>query len=501
GVEIPVAPILVETLSALQRDETMVERSGELISAGLRHYVHGRFGAVSQGQQGAGISRLDDETIDVISMIFDYILDDRALPDFMKAMIGRLQIPVLKVALIDREFFSKKSHPARQLLNALAQAGTGWRDESDAAKDRLYACMESVIRRIIEEFESDITIFEKLLVEFRAFLDEEAKHFSEAQEELLQLARQTEHKDRLQARALAELGIRMKGRELPEDVRAFILGPWRQYLLALALDNGEDAMRPALQVADDLLWSLEPKITAEQRQRLTTMLPPMLIALQQGMARVECAKEECDQLIRALEGYHFASIKAGIKLGAKSAQRSDGESNAAVATAKKAPAGNGPTGDEVLDEIDRELAELSDMNWDLMTSFDDVIELKSLEGDGSFERMIAEMGLDEATRDDGPRVEDEYTEMTRNLEAGCWVELQDADSQPMRVRLAWRGDERVAYSFVNRQYKVVAERPLYVFAEELRTGRATVVENVAMFDRALDGVISGIMKLTGAGAA
>lgn len=512
-IELPVAPILIDTLSALQRDETMIERSGELIRGGLRHYVHGRFGAVSQGQRGAGISRLDDETIDVISMIFDYILDDRALPDFIKAMIGRLQIPVLKVALIDREFFSRKSHPARQLLNALAQAGASWQDESDAAKDRLYACMEAVIRRIVDEFESDIAIFETLLTEFRTFLEEEAQRFSVAQEKLLEAARQAEQEDKLRTRALTELGARMKGKELPEDIQAFLLGPWRQYLLTLATESGEEAMRPALQVVDDLLWSLVPKATADQRQRLTAMLPPMLTALQQGMTRVECSGEDCDRLIRALEGYHFASIKSGIKAGIKSGARNgqlidqrEEVSDAAAPVETGVVPGSEPPGEEAgpdgaLAELDRELSELSDPDWDLMTSFDDIIEMKSPEGDGSFERMIAEMGLDETTRDDGPRVEDEFTELTRKLEVGCWVELRGEDARSTRVRLAWRGDERVAYSFVNRQYKVIAERPLYVLADEFRTGRASVVENVAMFDRALDGVISGIMKLTGVGNA
>lgn len=505
-IELPVAPVLIDTLSALQRDDAMVERSGELIRGGLRHYVHGRFGAVATGQKGAGISRLDDETIDVISMIFDYILDDRALPDFIKALIGRLQIPVLKVALIDREFFSRKSHPARQLLNALAQAGAGWNDESDAAKDRLYACMESVVRRIIEEFESDVGIFETLLTEFRAFLDEETQRFNAAQEKLLEASRQAEHEDRLRTRVHAELAMRMKDAELPEDVRAFLLGAWRQYLLTLAMEDGEEAVRPGLQLVEDLLWSLAPKTTADERQRLTAMLPPMLTALQQGMARVECAQEAIERLIHALEGYHFASIKTSIKTGGKPGRPTGNVTGkAAVAPAPAATdagrrddAAPGDAGsDGVLDELDRELSELSDPDWDLMSSFDDIIELKSPEGDGSFERMIAEMGLDETLRDDGPRVEDEFTELTRKLEVGCWVELQGEGARPMRVRLAWRGDERVAYSFVNRQYKVIAERPLYVLADEFRSGRAAVVENVAMFDRALDGVISGIMKLAG----
>jgi hypothetical protein len=109
--------------------------------------------------------------------------------------------------------------------------------------------------------------------------------------------------------------------------------------------------------------------------------------------------------------------------------------------------------------------------------------------------MMAEMGF-EADSDAGPRVEDRHTVFVRNLELGTWIELTESDGRKLRVKLAWVGDAYTNYSFVNRQYKVVAERPMYVLAEEFRSGAARVIEDVALFDRALDGVISGIMKFT-----
>ena len=72
--------------------------------------------------------------------------------------------------------------------------------------------------------------------------------------------------------------------------------------------------------------------------------------------------------------------------------------------------------------------------------------------------------------------------------------MEGRNAGKMRVKLAWVGDAYTNYSFVNRQYKVVAERPMYVLAEEFRNNTARVVEDVALFDRAMDGVISGIMK-------
>lgn len=510
----PVAPVLIDTLSALQREDSLVERTGELIRGGLRHYVHGRFGGMPPEAKKDGISRLDDETIDVIGMIFDYILDDQALPDFIKTMIGRLQIPVIKVALIDREFFSRKSHPARQLLNELAQAGSNWRDESDASKDRLYTTMETVIRRILDEFEDDISIFENLLTEFRAFLEDENRRFNATQEKLLESARLAEKEEQIKARVLAELGARLQGHELPEDIREFLLVQWRQYITRLMMSEEQDqaSIVGALTLVQDLVWSLTPKCTADERKRLTETLPAMLDTLTAGLTSIAHPADDIDRLIGTLEAYHFHSLKEGRRIERHN-RAEGGQEDESAANDKTVPATASPSPvqvqvqarksaeetvadiDCVVAELGEDLEDLAGVDWDSMAGFDDIIELRSSEGDGTFERMIAEMGLAEPGRDDGPRIDDEFTALVRELEVGVWVELQGEDGRVNRTRLAWKGDERSGFSFVNRQYKVVADHPLYVLAEEFRQGRAAVVENVALFDRALDGVISGIMKL------
>ena len=63
--------------------------------------------------------------------------------DSIKALIGRLQIPVLKAAMLDGAFFSKKSHPSRLLVNALAEAGIGW-SPTMGQDDPLYRKIEQL---------------------------------------------------------------------------------------------------------------------------------------------------------------------------------------------------------------------------------------------------------------------------------------------------------------------------------------------------------------------
>jgi hypothetical protein len=500
GVYLPATPMLIDTLSSLQQDSTLIERSGELLRGGLKQHVVGRFATLdTQGRPGV-INQIDDETIDVISMIFDYILDDKTLPDFIKALIGRLQIPVLKVAIVDRKFFSDKSHPTRQLLNELAYAGVGWYEESDAIKDRLYEKMEMTVRRVLEEFDHDVSLFEVLLNDFRTFLDEEKKSFALIQQKIETEVHESDQIERIKIEVAEEIANRLTNRIVPEEIRQFLTTTWRQRVSVIALDDTQDgqAKTRALQVMEDLIWSVEPKTTSEQRRRLGVLLPVLLEELREGMRQTGCSEDDIKAFTMVLERCHFSSMK-----GPKIREREKSEV-AAIKAESAAPVAPPSPPDEQgqakLDEIDRLFKEISgdienlpDVDIQGLSGFDEFIELKDPALQSSFEKMMAEMGF-EAEGDAGPRIDDKHTALVRRLELGSWVELSDADGTKMRVKLAWVGDAYTNYSFVNRQYKVVAERPLYVLANEFRTGKAKLIEDVALFDRALDGVVSGIMK-------
>ncbi|MCU1748515.1 DUF1631 domain-containing protein [Pseudomonas sp. 6D_7.1_Bac1] len=114
----------------------------------------------------------DEDVINLIAMLFEFILDDHNLPDSLKALIGRLQIPMLKVAVLDKSFFSRSSHPARRLLNEIAAAAMGWGQCDDHQRDSLYLRIEQVVQRLLNDFVDDPVIFSELLSDFLVFTEE-----------------------------------------------------------------------------------------------------------------------------------------------------------------------------------------------------------------------------------------------------------------------------------------------------------------------------------------
>jgi hypothetical protein len=117
----------------------------------------------------------DEDVINMVAMLFECMLDDRNLPDSLKALIGRLQIPLVKVAVLDKSFFSRSSHPARRLLNEIANAAMGWGTCDDHERDSLYVRIDQVVQRLLNDFVDDPAIFSELLADFLAFTQGERR--------------------------------------------------------------------------------------------------------------------------------------------------------------------------------------------------------------------------------------------------------------------------------------------------------------------------------------
>ncbi|EIU7088632.1 regulatory signaling modulator protein AmpE [Pseudomonas aeruginosa] len=161
------------------------------------------------------VGQVDDDVINLVSMLFEFILDDRTLPDSLKALIGRMQIPMLKVALLDKTFFSRGSHPARRLLNEIASASLGWAEHNDARRDSLYQKIEQVVMRLLNDFVDDPAIFAELLEDFIAFTGDERRR-SELLEQRTRDAEEGRAKAELARQDVEQvLNQRLLGKVLP----------------------------------------------------------------------------------------------------------------------------------------------------------------------------------------------------------------------------------------------------------------------------------------------
>jgi hypothetical protein len=258
----------------------------------------------------ANMDQANQMTFDIVAMLFDYILDDKDIPDKMKALIGRLQIPLVKVAIIDKEFFAKKSHPARRLLNLLAQAALGWVEEQ-GEQDPLFRAVNSVVQKILKEFDDDIELFAKLLERFERFLNEQER---QAQVRADRTAKVIQGRERLQVaktKAQREITRRTYKRDISPAVLDFLSQHWRNLLISAYLEGGEEgeAWMVGIETMSDLIWSVIPKRNARDRQKLNDLLPGLIKRLKQGMERISMDLAERRQFLATLANRHTEVVR------------------------------------------------------------------------------------------------------------------------------------------------------------------------------------------------
>lgn len=258
------------------------------------------------------IDHTDGATMDIVAMLFDQIFGDPRVPDALKALIGRLQIPVVKVAMLDKKFFSKKSHPARRMLDTLGEFALGLDEKFDQASP-VYKKIEEVVQRLLEGFEDDIDIFDTLQAELLSVIREENKRAELAAKEV---ARKIAYKERLEVgKAMAQLEIkrRVESARVPQLIVKFLAEHWLKLLLLTYARHGHDsdAWKTAAETMDLLVWSVTHKKSVDDRRKLATMLPGLLKRLQTGLRAVSNDEAISTQFFTKLMRLHTKVISGG----------------------------------------------------------------------------------------------------------------------------------------------------------------------------------------------
>src|SRR5690606_19973644 len=212
----------------------------------------------------------DMHTIDLVGMLFDYMLSDEQLPDSVKALLSYLHTPFLKMAFLDASFFEKAEHPARLLLNNLAEAGTRWVSNDGTSQYDIFAKIKQIVSRVLEDFENDVRLFAELLLEFSAYMKKIARRQDLLEKRAMEKAEGEDKLREVKLRVNREIRSRTDGKELPSAVLLLLLQPWSDYLAFLLLRYGDksESWSRAVAAVDEVLWSIDSAEDMDRDSRL-----------------------------------------------------------------------------------------------------------------------------------------------------------------------------------------------------------------------------------------
>ena len=429
---------VLSALSGLQQQYNLQAPSsdrGELSLPDLRQSL---VTSLSQPQADGTItsqslSRIDEDTMNVIEFLFEFILGDQAIPAKIRALLARLQLPMLKVAITDKTFFSKKKHSARLLLNNLAQASTGWGNYDDK-KDILFSQIESIVNSILTDFDANLEIFTKLNDQLTQFLQqqEQSSNFSEQR-----IAQATEGQEKLLL-AKQEVDniineLMAKYSPVPKAVVTLIDDSWRQILRLRFLQKGGESSewKEAVLLMEELLWSVTPKSAPGDRKKLLETIPKLLKSLREALGGASFNQHKITALFKDLQECHIKCLN----------------------------------GNELEEE---ELEAIAPKE-----QIDIFLEQKSED-------------LSEIPKENKVISDEQALNTAKQLKVGTWIEVTEND-QTQRIKFSWRSNLTGRCLFVTYQGLKAAELALADLAGWFQQGQAIILDQAAqpLMDRAL----------------
>ncbi len=380
---------------------------------------------------------VDEDTLDLVFLLFENILQGNDLPNAIKALIARLQIPITKVALADKSFFDHKHHPARRFLNHLAQSALGWVDEGERAPGGVYGRIKEAVERVLADRGADSRVFEDIDGAFTRQLAQERGQALTNEAQVCRELEEKEHRQGDQAVVRDVIDARLSAYdEVPEVVTSLIHEGWEQVMRAALMNGGLSGRRwrNALAALDRLLWSVTPKVADEDRRELLRGIPELLRSLRESLAGIDYDQRLLAARFRELQALHIAALR---RVGAE-------ERTTTNSPGRK----------------------------------------RDLSGKGGRES-------EQAHAAPGPSSEPTSTQSAApDFPVGTWFEVRRGDGL-IRVKLAWRGARSATRLFVDRRGRKALELSPQDLADLLEQGAVKVVceGDSHLVDRAMETLV------------
>ncbi|UTY59191.1 DUF1631 family protein [Massilia sp. erpn] len=349
--------------------------------------------SVKQAAPQGSLSRADESTIDLLSAVFETVFRDQSISPEIRNLIRFLQIPVLKAALLDKDFFFQEEHPARRMIDLLSRMG--WEQHKNP-DDPLYQAMQRSVDRVGRDYEHELGVFTEAVDELEASIKAEETAAAAAIAEPIAAALKQEKMAAAARSAQDAVALRIGTGEVIAVLEAFLENKWTSVLtIAYSVeDEKPGAVNNATQTMDDLIWSVKPKISADERKKLIARLPTLLSALNKWLDVIKWQDADRLQFFAELAECHASIVRAPLEISPERQL-----------------------------EISMEVAQKA------------------------AERRLQLQAKAEQEAAAAPPVDDDASIEVDSLTRGMWLEFEQEEGEARKVKLAWISPLRTLYIF------------------------------------------------------
>jgi hypothetical protein len=302
----PAPQQLLQSIGEFQRHDLQGLADG----GGLELMPAESIGALREELISKSTRTVDKLTIELVGMLFDHVMSDKQVPAEIKARISRLQFPVLKSALMDAAFFASSAHPARKLIDRIAGTSTGWEPYGDD-NQRYLKEVDRVVTDILKNFETDLSVFERLYTEFDKFVSDVRPEENDPVSRAKKALEAAEKHEILTINTTIQVRRAFERVDLEPYIKEFLLGPWVKVLVAATVrSEAQPGFAKAFrEVIHELVWSVQPKASTEDRSKLVKTIPNMVRVLRDGFALINAPERERELFFTQLMESHAMAVK------------------------------------------------------------------------------------------------------------------------------------------------------------------------------------------------
>ncbi|MFC7516922.1 DUF1631 family protein [Herbaspirillum sp. GCM10030257] len=266
-------------------------------------------------------SMMERMTVDIVAMLFEIILDDEQIPAELRQHIGRLQIPILKAAVIEPDLMHDDAHPARLLLNRMSSASVNV-DPASADGKQLIGEIDRVVSRILQEFDADVSIFSDSLLQFERFLVDFVRQDDSRTVQAIEAVEAAEKFSILLNNTMDTLCEVLLPLNVDKRISDFLIRIWPHVLVHAAwrdVEEGRQSTAPDCLVQQyrgllpELLWSIQDKRTPADRSALMRILPGMVKRFRDALMLIQLPEEEAKEILDILMEMHTQVLRGILK--------------------------------------------------------------------------------------------------------------------------------------------------------------------------------------------
>lgn len=466
GVEPVALDDLIDLVSDL-KGEWVEQQTNEQTLLGL---IQGSL----QSRGNAGLGSRDHSVVHLLDQLFERIRKEPGVSGGLGKELRKLEMPILRIALQDSNFFAKEKHPARQLLNKITEASIGYSDDADFTSDPVGKAITNVANILNKSDPLDNEGLGKLLMNFMALVEKERRGTSAREQRLVEEVAAKEKVNQARQLVEATLAERMEGKRFPQVLVTFAEDAWCKvmFLAYLRYDKNPEQWQSSVQILDQILGYIPNKEASHDD------VVALLASIRQSLEDITYDPYDLGCLIGALEQFLTPGV---VKDAAEVELHEDTilDINELPSTESKVPVPEQQK--EVVRSVEIHQSEISQQ------AFLEEVTVETLKAD-----IPGSSKADEVNDTHEEAVEDEFIKTASALGRGSWVDFMDKEAPNRRCKVAGIISPPGKYIFVNRQGAKVVEMNRNAVAGGIKNESLVVVESVRMFDRALEQVIRGI---------